>query len=180
MTRYVALLRGINVGGRNRIPMAALKACFEGLGLRGVATYIQSGNVLFEAARGRPALLARRIEDALLATFGHRPDVHLRTLDEMRAIVRGAPRGFGTKPAVYRYDVIYLKASLPPETALAAVPVREGVDAAHAGPGVLYYSRLVRRAAESRLPRLVSMPIYKDMTIRNWNTTTTLLAMLER
>jgi len=61
----------------------------------------------------------------------------------------------------------------------SSVPAREGVDRVSAGPGVLYFSRLVRRAAESRLARVVSMPIYQSMTIRNWNTTTRLLELME-
>jgi uncharacterized protein (DUF1697 family) len=56
---------------------------------------------------------------------------------------------------------------------------REGVDKVSAGPGVLYFSRLIRKAAQSRLNRIVSMPIYQSMTIRNWNTTTKLLELME-
>jgi uncharacterized protein (DUF1697 family) len=59
------------------------------------------------------------------------------------------------------------------------VPARPGVDEAHAGPGALYFSRVASKAAQSLLPRLVSMPIYKSMTIRNWNTTTALLRLLD-
>lgn len=68
---YVALLRGINVGGKNRIEMAALKACVEDQGLRNVTTFIQSGNVIFEAGRTGGAALTRRIEEALASTFGY-------------------------------------------------------------------------------------------------------------
>ena len=68
VTSYVALLRGINVGGSNLIRMVALKACFEAKGFRDVATYIQSGNVLFTASRGNQATLTGRIEKALSKT----------------------------------------------------------------------------------------------------------------
>lgn len=178
MGRYVALLRGINVGGKNIIKMAELRACFEGLGFGDVATYIQSGNVLFTAAERGGVKLARRIEDALGAAFDYRARVHLRTRAQMQRIVDRAPAGFGGQPARYRYDVIFLEEPLTATAALARVPTKEGVDTAHAGAGVLYFSRLTSKATQSRLSRVVSMPIYQSMTIRNWNTTTKLLQLM--
>jgi uncharacterized protein (DUF1697 family) len=178
MTWYVALLRGINVGGKNLIKMAELKACFEEHGFQGVATYIQSGNVVFaSSARGR-ATLARKVEDMLAARFRYPASVVLRTLAQMQDIVERAPEGFGAQPAMYRYDVIFLKEPLTAPSAMKSVLVKEGVDQAHAGTGVLYFSRLISRASQSQLSRLVSLPMYQSMTIRNWNTTTKLLRMM--
>ncbi len=176
--RYVALLRGINVGGNHLIKMVALKACFEAEGLRDVATYIQSGNVVFTAGAARPDGLARRLEAAVAATFDCRTRVMLRTQKEMEAIVGQAPKGFGARSETYRYDVIFLNAPLTAAAALADVPTKPGVDQARAGHGVLYFSRLISKASQSRLARVVSLPIYKSMTIRNWRTTTTLLQMM--
>jgi uncharacterized protein (DUF1697 family) len=179
VTTYLALLRGINVGGKNLIRMPALKACFEAGGFEDVVTYIQSGNVLFRAV-GSGEALTRRIEEMLVETFpSYAASVVLRSHAQMRAVVGEAPRGFGKEPAKYRYDVIYLKEPLTARAALKDVPTREGVDEAHPGKGVLYFSRLASRAAQSRLSRIVSMPIYQRMTIRNWNTTTKLLAMMD-
>ncbi len=176
MSRYVALLRGINVGGRNMIKMAELKACFEQHGFRDVATYIQSGNVLFTATRS--AGLVRAIEEMLTARFDYEASVVLRTREQMEQVVRRAPRAFGANPATYRYDVLFLKPPLTASEAMKTVPVKPGVDRAHAGTGVLYYSRLISKAAQSRLSKLVSLPTYQQMTVRNWNTTTTLLELL--
>jgi uncharacterized protein (DUF1697 family) len=178
VSRYVALLRGINVGGRNLIKMAALKACFEETGMEGVTTYIQSGNVVFTSTEGAVAL-TRRLEDALEATFGTRVSVMLRTRKQLQALVARAPAGFGEQPARYRYDVLFLRAPLTAAAVMKRVDalVTPGVDAIHAGRGAVYFSRLISKAAQSRLGRLTSMPIYQDMTIRNWATTTTLLRM---
>ena len=177
---YVALLRGINVGGKNRIRMTDLKACFEQQGFGQVATYIQSGNVLFTAAWSeRGQLMVRRIEELLAATFNYRASIVLRTQKQMKDIVNGAPQGFGADPDSYRYDVIFLKDPLAASTAMKSVLTREGVDQAHAGTGVVYFSRLISKASQSQLSRLVSLPIYQNMTIRNWNTTTKLLHMME-
>jgi uncharacterized protein (DUF1697 family) len=75
--------------------------------------------------------------------------------------------------------VIFLKAPLTAREAIKSVPTNAGVDEAFVGPDVLYFSRLTARAAESRLARIVSLPVYKGMTIRNWNTTTKLLALMD-
>ena len=179
MTRYVVLLRGINVGGKNLIKMPALKACFEAHGFEDVATYIQSGNVLFVSAETRPAELTPRIETMLAEAFDHVPTVVVRNHKQMRAIVKRAPKGFGAEPARYRHDVIFLKEPLTARTAMKSVPTKSGVDEAHAGTGVLYFSRLIEKATQSRLNKIVSSPIYPSVTIRNWNTTTKLLRMMD-
>jgi uncharacterized protein (DUF1697 family) len=179
MPRYVALLRGINVGGKNLIKMADLKACLEDHGLEDVATYIQSGNVVFGSGATTLTELTDRIEGVLATTFGYEASVVLRSRRQMRAIVDRAPTGFGNDPARYRYDVIFLKAPLTARTAMRSVLTKEGVDRAHEGSGVVYFSRLTSRAAQSRLSRIVSTPAYRNMTIRNWNTTTKLTRMLD-
>jgi len=104
--------------------------------------------------------------------------VLLRSRQEMEQIVARAPKGFGAQPDKYRYDVVFLNPPLTAEAALAKIAPKPGVDEVRAGAGVLYFSRLISKATQSRLPRVASMPIYKSMTIRNWRTTTTLLQML--
>ena len=178
MTRYVALLRGINVGGNNLIPMPALKAAFEAQGFADVVTYIQSGNVVFSAP-DKGAALVPRIEAQLSSTFDYRASVVVRSRQQLRRVVREAPPAFGAHPGRYRYDVLYLKPPLTAAEALALVPASPGVDRVFAGSGVLYFSRLIEKSAESQLNRVVAMPVYRQMTIRNWNTTTRLLEIME-
>src|ERR1044071_1659805 len=98
MNQYVALLRGINVGGNNLIKMTALKACFEKQGLSDVSTYIQSGNVVFTADAAGAAALVTRIERALGVAFDYQASVVLRTRKQMQEVVARAPKGFGTEP----------------------------------------------------------------------------------
>jgi len=179
MNQYVALLRGINVGGKNLIKMPALKVCFEGLGFKGVRTYIQSGNVLFSAARSDQAKLTKQIEDVLSKTFNYRSRVVVRSRKQMKDIVMHAPESFGNDPASYRCDVIFLKEPLTAAKAMKSVTTKEGVDQAFAGKRVLYFSRLISKAAQSHLTRIITMPVYQNMTIRNWNTTIKLLNMME-
>jgi uncharacterized protein (DUF1697 family) len=179
MTHLVALLRGINVGGNNLIRMADLKTCFETAGFANVATYIQSGNVLFEAPEKDDALIAGRIQDALAETFGYQSWVAIRSHHQMRTIVAGAPAGFGTEPEQYRYNVLFLRPTVTASDVIADIRTREGVDAVFAGTGVLYFSNLMARASQSYLSRLVALPVYKDLTIRNWNTTVKVLNLMD-
>jgi len=179
MNGYVALLRGINVGGKNLIKMIDLKLCMEVLGFEDVHTYIQSGNVLFSAAGSDRAKLTKKIEGALSKTFNYESRVVVRSRQQMKVIITHAPKGFGSDPATYRYDVIFLKEPLTAAKAMKSVSTKEGVDQAFAGKGVLYFSRLSSRATQSNLTRIISMPVYQSMTIRNWNTTTKLLSLME-
>lgn len=179
MTTYVALLRGINVGGKNLIRMSDLKACFEAQGFENVSTYIQSGNVIFSAPASSAATLTAALEAALGKTFGYAARIVLRTRKQLDETVRLAPKGFGKDPAKYRYDVLFLMEAITAAAALDVVPCKEGVDQVHAGKGALYFSRLISKATQSRLNKLVALPIYKSMTIRNWNTTTKLLALMQ-
>ncbi len=178
-TRYVALLRGINVGGNNIIPMAGLREAFEEAGATDVATYIQSGNVLFDGGEDDHATWVGQLEATIAERFGYHARVTLRSHRDLRTIVDGAPKGFGQDPDTYRSDVLFL---LGPSTAAevaALIRTREGVDSMAEGDGVIYFERLSARATQSLLSKLASTPIYQEMTIRNWRTTTTLLRILD-
>ena len=178
-TIYVCLLRGINVGGKNRILMADLVTAFESTGHTDVRTYIQSGNVVFSADDADRDGLTRSIEDLLSTEFEYGATVTLRDLAELRAVVGSAPDAFGSEPEIYRYDVMYLLPPVTPHEVLDALRLKDGVDAAWPGPGVVYTSRLIERASSSGLSKIASHPIYQRMTIRNWNTTTRLLSMMD-
>ena len=175
---YVALLRGINVGGKNLIKMPALKECFEAGDLEDVSTYIQSGNVLFRAGGSGP-VLETRIEKMLARSFDYEPVVVVRSRAQMRAIVANAPKGFGRKPQSYHSDVLFLKPPLTAASAIKQVSERDGVDEAHAGRGVLYFSRLSSMRSKSHLGKIASLPIYKSITIRSWSTTTRLVELMD-
>jgi len=175
---YLALLRGINVGGRNRILMADLRACLEAAGYEDVRTYIQSGNVVFRSDLGDRAELTSDLERILTGSFDYRATIELRDVAQMRAVVEQAPAGFGGQPDDYRYDVMFLLAPLAPDAALEALTLKEGIDAAWPGPGVVYTSRLIERATQSGLSKIASHRAYQRMTIRNWRTTTKLLAIM--
>lgn len=174
----VALLRGINVGGRNRVAMADLRAAFTAAGYASVSTYIQSGNVAF--ATDAPALqLESAVEDMLAEALGMRLVVVVRSHPELARIVHDAPAGFRDSGDDYLRDVVFLKGQLGVDQALAAIDRREGVDEGWAGEGVLYFRRLKAGRTRSKLSSVTARPEYRSMTIRNWATTTALLRLLD-
>jgi uncharacterized protein (DUF1697 family) len=165
---YLALLRGINVGGKNLVPMAELRAAFEEMKYDDVSTYIASGNVLFDGPRTKRADLVRRIESGLTRRFGTELKVVVLTKGELEKVVEEAPRGFGSD--THRCDVIFLRRPLTVKKTFGLLEMKEGVDEAWTGPGVVYFSRLAAKASSSRMGRIVALSEYQNMTIRSWNT----------
>lgn len=177
-TRYVALLRGINVGGKNKVAMSDLRAAFEDHGFTSVSTYIQSGNVLFSSQNARKTLESD-IEAMFETRFGVPVVVVVRSHTEFRRVAADAPRGFGEAPDTYHSDVIFLKSPLTPQRAMGVVGLRDGVDQAWEGRRVLYFARLSERRTQSKMSKIIGTPEYQLMTIRSWTTTTKLLALLD-
>ena len=179
-TRYLILLRGINVGGRNKVPMAALRDLLESHGHTKVSTYIASGNVILTSDRSASAI-KRELEDALPRVFKLDSElvaVLVLTLTELRAVVRDRPKGFGDQPDTYHSDVIFLM-GIDAETAMQVFDPRPDVDEVWPGKGVIYSQRLSAQRTKSRLSKIVGTPAYRSMTIRNWATTTALLERME-
>ncbi|MDR6906375.1 uncharacterized protein (DUF1697 family) [Agromyces sp. 3263] len=178
---YVALLRGINVGGRNPIRMPELAECFRDAGYEDVGTYLQSGNVLFQpGGRGRPGgqKLEADVEAMLEQRFGMPLLVVIRSRDELARTIEAAPADHGSPKL--RSDVFFLKHPLTAEAALAEMPeLREGVDAVAAGPGAIYFSRVAARATKTRIQKFMAMPVFQQMTVRTWGTCTKLLEKLD-
>ena len=159
--------------------MVDLKASFEAMGFSNVRTYIQSGNVILQSEDKDKAAITAKIEKGLSKRFNFEAKVVVIAQKELAAIVKSAPDGFGKEEKKFRYDVIFLKEPLVSKEAMQSVKVREGVDTAHAGKQALYFSRLISRASQSYLTKIIGTPVYQNMTIRNWNTTTKLLALME-
>jgi len=176
--QYLALLRGINVGGNNIIKMADLKTCFENMGFSDVVTYIQSGNVIFRSAEKEKTTLTAKIEKRLSERFSYNSRVVIIPHAQLRNVVNGAPQGFGADAASYRYDVLFCIEPLTTAKMIQKVKLREGVDQMFEGESVLYFSRLISRASQSYLSKIITFPEYKFLTIRNWNTTSKLLTLM--
>jgi uncharacterized protein (DUF1697 family) len=180
MSRYLVLLRGINVGGRNKVPMAALRELLLSQGHANVSTYIASGNVILTSERPADAV-KHELEEALPRAFDLDSElvaVLVLTVAQIQAVVRDRPRGFGDQPGTYHSDVIFLM-GIDSATAMQGFDPRPGVDRVWPGEGVIYSQRLSAQRTKSRLNRIMGTPAYKSMTIRNWATTTALLERME-
>ena len=178
MTTYLVLLRGINVGGNNKVPMAPLRELLEELGHVDVSTYIASGNVILRSERP-PAEIKREIEEALPKRFRLDSEliaVLVLTHAELRTVVKKKPKGFGEEPGTYHSDAIFL-IGLDAVKAMEVFDPHPDVDRVWPGDGVVYSQRLSAQRTKSRLNKAITTPLYKSMTIRSWSTT---LALLER
>ena len=131
---YVALLRGINVGGSSRVEMPRLKGCFEDLGFHRVRTYINSGNVLFETRAKDRTRLARRIEKAIEEEFGFSVRVLLRSAGELDRLVKAIPRTW-TNDQRMRCDVMFLWREADSGTVLREIPAQRGLEDLRYIPG---------------------------------------------
>jgi len=180
MKSYVVLLRGINVGGKNKVSMAMLRQCLEELGFTDVATYIASGNVLLDSVKATKTIKAE-IEAALVKNFKQDSElikVLVLSQNQLKAAIDKKPKGFGEEPDKYHSDAIFL-IGIDSADAMKVFNPKEGVDTVWAGDGVVYSQRLSALRTKSRLSVVVGTPAYKSMTIRSWNTVMQLLLLLD-
>jgi uncharacterized protein (DUF1697 family) len=176
---YVALLRGVNVGGKNIIKMNELKIIFEKMNLSDVKTYIQSGNVIFNDFEKNKLKLLRKLENKLSKTLNNEIRVSLLTLSEMEKVINMKPHKYGEENEKYKYDVLFLVEPLTAKEAMKEIQARDGVDEVYEGNKVLYFRRLKEKITKTYLTKIIGTPVYKNMTLRNWNTTKKLFELME-
>jgi uncharacterized protein (DUF1697 family) len=175
--RYVALLRGINVGGHARAEMARLKVCLQSLGLESVGTYINSGNVLFATdAKDRKRLIGK-IESAIEDEFGFRVPLVLRTLAELGRVTTSVPRTWVTDQRM-RCDVMFLWPDADSRSIVGKVPINPELEDLTYVPGALVWRIDRADAGRSKVRRVIGSDLYKRLTIRNINTVRTLEELL--
>lgn len=180
MTTYVALLRGINVGKSNRIAMADLRRVVESMGHTDVATYINSGNVVFESAQQDDDSLGAQLEAEIGAELGVNPRVLVRSCTELADVARSNP--FPDEPDPKKVHVVFLEA--PPGT--SAVKATKDAEHEAAAKGSRDEVELIGRAAYLHTPDGLGRSVLAGLlekragvtgTARNWATVTKLLAM---
>ena len=178
---YIALLRGINVGGKNKVVMTDLKKCLEDLGYTNIQTYIASGNVIFESEND-PLEIKIQIEKVLPKKFNLDDElikVLVLSRERFFEIIKQKPDGFGEQPDIYHSDAIFLMDKTS-EQVMSVFDPREGVDRIWPGNGVIYSQRLSAQRTKSRLNKAIGTPEYKFMTIRSWNTVLKLMELLNQ
>jgi uncharacterized protein (DUF1697 family) len=177
-TKYVAFLRGINVGGKNIIKMAALKEVVEKCGYRNVSTFIQSGNVIFEAEEDNIKKVANHLEESLSKAFNYQSKIVLVSHDQLRRVLSEVPNKWKNHDDLRCY-IAFIIEPVTAEAVLAEVKLKEGIDSAEVGKGVLYMSTLLSGITKSGFTKLIGTKVYKYITIRNYNTAQKILERMD-
>lgn len=176
-TPFVALLRGVNVGGNNMISMASLKASFEKIGFDEVATYINSGNILFKAREADARKLERRIEAMLAQQHQLACKVVVRSLTEMATLVKSLPATWNGDSR-WRYNVIFLHHTIDSENVLRDLAPKPEIEEVVYRPGTLLWSAQVSQITRTSMLKLSARKTFQHMTVRNLNTTKKLYELL--
>lgn len=178
MKRWAALLKGVNVGGNRKLPMADLKAFMEGLGFADVKTLLASGNVVFSAKERDAATLEARIEKAAAEKIGLTTDFLLRDKDDLDAIIKANPFEDAATEHPNHLLVVFHRDPFPAGLIERVPEFNEGPERLHAIGRELYidypedigHSTLHKAMAKLKFPKLA--------TGRNWNTVGKLADML--
>ena len=177
MPTYISMLRGINVGGHKKVPMETLRVMFQALGFEQVRTFIQSGNVVFQAAKSNPSDLSVKIEKKILAEFGFPASVITRTPEELDKAIQNNPfmKESRVEPAKVHIAFLFQIPKTEAAKKLEALAT-QAEQVRHRGREVyLYYRDGMGRA------KLTSAVLEKTLavtaTARNWNTVNKLCAM---
>ena len=175
---YVALLRGINVGGNNMVSMKALKESFERLGFGNVRTYINSGNILFSTSESDARTIEDRIDRMLTRDYGLKGKTVVRSHAEMARLVKTIGKTWKFEPES-RYNVIFLRHTIDSRKVLDQLTTKPEIEEVVYCPGTLLWSARADTLTRTAMVKLSSKPIYQEMTIRNVNTTRKILELME-
>lgn len=176
---YLLLLRGINVGGKNTLPMAELRKFLEKMDYTNVRTYIASGNLILDSDKTQNQIKTQ-VEQELIKNFkldSKLIKVLVLTPLQLQSIVKHKPKGFGEQPQKYYSDAVFL-IDIDVKEALQVFNPREEVDTIWPGKNVIYSQRLAAERTKSRLNKVMGTQAYQSMTIRSWNTVMKLLDLL--
>jgi len=175
--KYIALLRGINVGGKNKVPMSDLKACFENAGFLNTITYINSGNVIFDSEEQSTGKLVKKCEDIIEKEFGFPIRVVLIDVNTLKEALEHAPEWWGDDPNS-KHNAIFV---IPPATAEEVIEdvgkIESEYEQFYAYKEIIFWSAPLKTFSHTRWSKVVGTKAYQYITIRNANTTKRLLEL---
>ena len=179
MIRYIALLRGINISGKNKIPMAELKKGFEDLGFSDVRTYLNSGNVMFSCREDDITGITKRIEKMIGDVFELDIPVFVIKTEELKDIVRHAPEWWGTDDKKIYDNLIFI---MPPTTFTEVYEAigepKEGLEQIMEYDNAVFWSFDLKDHRKTNWwPKTTALPIGSRLTIRTANTVRKLIDM---
>ncbi|WP_046213527.1 DUF1697 domain-containing protein [Paenibacillus wulumuqiensis] len=167
---YVALLRGINVGGNNKINMKLLQTTFEQAGMTQVTTYINSGNIIFASEQRPHQELAAALEQAIAADFQLDIPVMVRSLPEIESVMAALPEHW-TNDEQMKSDVLFLWDEINEPSVLEKIPLKSDMGTLLYVPGAVLISVPRENVTRSGMNKLAASKLYRYMTVRNVNTT---------
>ncbi|HKO36246.1 MAG TPA: DUF1697 domain-containing protein [Pyrinomonadaceae bacterium] len=178
-TVFVALLRGVNVGGNNIISMKSLKTSFEQMGFTDVSTYINSGNILFKAKERDARKLETKIEAMLSREYKLGCKVVVRSFLEMASLIENLPKHWNGD-SDWKYNVIFLRHSIDSEKVLESLGPKPEIEKVVYYPGTLLWSARITDFSRTTMQKLSSQKLFQDMTVRNTNTTRKLYELMKK
>ena len=175
---WIALLRGINVGGNRKVDMKKLKAAFEAAGMIEVRTYINSGNVVFSTELRSRKTLCAKLEQAIQDRFGFEVDVLLRNAAEMRTIVKAIPKSW-TNGEEMKCDVLFLQEDADHPSLVDELKANPSIEDVVYTPGAVIWRIDRADVPKSLVPKALPNALAKRITARNCNTTRKLLELVD-
>lgn len=163
--KYLALLRGINVGGNKKVDMASLKELFESLGFTAVSTYINSGNVIFESDNNDFS----HIESALEEKFGFEIKIVIRDEDTIRHLAETIPAEYENN-AEQKTDILFLWDDFDSPNSIDLIQINPDIDNVQYISGAIVWNISKSNYSKSGMHKFIGSPVYKHMTARNINT----------
>jgi uncharacterized protein (DUF1697 family) len=174
---YLALLRGVNVGGKNKVEMSRLRDTFEALGLTKVRTYINSGNVIFGDDRTQTTRLISRLEESIAAEFGFPVRFLVRDLETMKATAEAIPSSWKDDSTMRCY-VMFLWNDVDDPAIVERLTIKDAIDDVVYVPGAIVWRVDRADLTRSGMMKLTSDALYQSMTIRNSNTVRRLVELM--
>lgn len=178
MTKYIALLRGINVGGNNKIEMKKLKEVFEKSLFKNVLTYINSGNVIFESEERDEHRLRQKIEAILEENFGFKVRVVIRRANDIEKIDRAIPKDW-QNDSKQKTDILFLWEEFDKKETLNLIKKVPGIDNLLYTSGAIVWNVDRKNYSKSGMNDFIGTVVYKNMTARNVNTVRKLARLMD-
>ncbi|MCU6712107.1 DUF1697 domain-containing protein [Paenibacillus sp. J5C_2022] len=175
---YVALLRGINVGGNNKIDMKELKKTFERVGMNNVKTYINTGNIIYTHQTMTKGEMVSLLEEAIHADFGLHIRVVVRSLNEFRNVIDALPDTW-VNDQTMKCDVLFLWDEVNDESVMEQLPLKPEIDRVVYAPGAVIWSSDRENVTKSGLSKIIGTKLYKLITVRNVNTTRKIYELMQ-
>lgn len=175
---YVALLRGINVGGNSKVEMKKLKTVFEELGFTNVRTYINSGNVIFQDGKHSPEALTKKLEKAIEKDIGFAIPTLVKDFNDIKAANEALPDSW-INDSTMKCDVMFLWKEVDSKKVLDELPEKKEFEDVKYIPGAVLWRIDRDNVTKSRMLKIIGTKLYSQMTVRNCNTVRKLYSLMK-